>query len=120
MGAVVHHGGAGTVAAGLRASKPTLVCPFFGDQFFWGEVISRAGVGPKPINSQDLSVENLSAAFIQLKSDKIRRNAEAMAEAFAKEVRVREGRKTRVGARSKRRKERSDEALWILRLLSEE
>jgi hypothetical protein len=35
MGAVVHHGGAGTVAAGLRAGKPTLICPFFGDQFFW-------------------------------------------------------------------------------------
>jgi sterol 3beta-glucosyltransferase len=27
--------GAGTVAAGLKAGKPTLVCPFFGDQFFW-------------------------------------------------------------------------------------
>lgn len=35
MCAVVHHGGAGTVAAGLRAGKPTFVCPFFGDQFFW-------------------------------------------------------------------------------------
>lgn len=35
MAAVIHHGGAGTVAAGLRAAKPTMVCPFFGDQFFW-------------------------------------------------------------------------------------
>ncbi|CAN0298857.1 unnamed protein product, partial [Phaeothamnion confervicola] len=39
MAAVVHHGGAGTVAAGLRAGKPTLVCPFFGDQFFWGNAV---------------------------------------------------------------------------------
>ena len=32
---VVHHGGAGTTAAGLRAGRPTVVVPFFGDQFFW-------------------------------------------------------------------------------------
>jgi sterol 3beta-glucosyltransferase len=31
--AVVHHGGAGTTSAGLRYGLPTLVCPFFGDQF---------------------------------------------------------------------------------------
>ena len=59
--AVVHHGGAGTVAAGLRASKPTLVCPFFGDQFFWGEVVFRSGVGPRPIParvSRDVFIGN--------------------------------------------------------------
>jgi bacterioferritin-associated ferredoxin len=32
---ILHDSGAGTVAAGLKAGKPTLVCPFFGDQFFW-------------------------------------------------------------------------------------
>jgi UDP:flavonoid glycosyltransferase YjiC (YdhE family) len=31
---VVHHGGAGTTAAGLKAGKPTIVVPFFGDQPF--------------------------------------------------------------------------------------
>ncbi|KAJ0959662.1 hypothetical protein J5N97_000680 [Dioscorea zingiberensis] len=35
--AVVHHGGAGTTATGLRAGCPTTVVPFFGDQFFWGD-----------------------------------------------------------------------------------
>lgn len=39
MAAVIHHGGAGTVAAGLKAGRPTLVCPFFGDQYFWGRAI---------------------------------------------------------------------------------
>ena len=34
--AVCHHGGAGTTAAGLRAGLPTVVVPFFGDQFFLG------------------------------------------------------------------------------------
>lgn len=35
MAAVVHHGGAGTTAAGLRAGRPSIVCPAFGDQSFW-------------------------------------------------------------------------------------
>jgi UDP:flavonoid glycosyltransferase YjiC (YdhE family) len=33
--ATVHHGGAGTTAASLRAGIPSIVCPFFGDQPFW-------------------------------------------------------------------------------------
>jgi sterol 3beta-glucosyltransferase len=44
---VVHHGGAGTVAAGLRAGLPTMVCPFFADQFMWGYFVQLAGVGPE-------------------------------------------------------------------------
>ena len=36
MSAVVHHGGAGTTAAGVRAGIPTCINPYFGDQFFWG------------------------------------------------------------------------------------
>lgn len=48
MSAVVHHGGAGTTAIGLLNGLPTLVVPFFGDQVFWGEMIARAGAGPKP------------------------------------------------------------------------
>jgi UDP:flavonoid glycosyltransferase YjiC (YdhE family) len=35
---VVHHGGAGTTAAGIALGKPTVVVPFFGDQPFWGQV----------------------------------------------------------------------------------
>ncbi|CAF4415893.1 unnamed protein product, partial [Adineta steineri] len=44
--AVCHHGGAGTTAAGLRAGKPTIIVPFFGDQFFWGSMVSKSGAGP--------------------------------------------------------------------------
>ena len=43
VNAVVHHGGAGTTAAGIKAGKPTWICPFFGDQFFWGEIIYKNG-----------------------------------------------------------------------------
>lgn len=42
---VVHHGGAGTTAAGLRAGLPTIIKPFFGDQRFWGQRIEELQVG---------------------------------------------------------------------------
>ncbi|XP_028551681.1 sterol 3-beta-glucosyltransferase UGT80B1 isoform X1 [Dendrobium catenatum] len=61
--AVVHHGGAGTTAAGLRAGCPTTVVPFFGDQFFWGERILARGVGPQPIPISELNVDRLSNAI---------------------------------------------------------
>ncbi|KAK5188736.1 hypothetical protein LTR72_011683 [Exophiala xenobiotica] len=62
---VVHHGGAGTTAAGLAAGKPTIVIPFFGDQLFWGETVERAGAGPKPIPYKTLTADNLAAAIKQ-------------------------------------------------------
>lgn len=61
--AVVHHGGAGTTATGLRAGCPTTIVPFFGDQFFWGERIHQRGLGPSPIPIAKLSVEALSDAI---------------------------------------------------------
>ena len=69
VAAVVHHGGAGTTAAGLRYGKPTLVCPFFGDQFMWGEMVRRAGAGPPPCPIGKLTVESLAARFRELRSD---------------------------------------------------
>ncbi|KAM3760056.1 hypothetical protein ACB098_01G165800 [Castanea mollissima] len=61
--AVVHHGGAGTTATGLKAGCPTTIVPFFGDQFFWGDRVHQKGVGPAPIPIAQLSVESLSNAI---------------------------------------------------------
>ena len=61
--AVVHHGGAGTTAAGILAGKPTLVIPFGGDQPFWGERVRALGVGPKPIPRERLSVRRMTNAL---------------------------------------------------------
>lgn len=47
--AVVHHGGAGSTAAGLRAGRPSLVVPFLGDQPFWGSRVHALGAGPPPL-----------------------------------------------------------------------
>ena len=67
--AVVHHGGAGTTAAGLRAGKPTVICPFIADQPFWGSVVHELGVGPEPIPQRRLSVENLASAITTAVTD---------------------------------------------------
>ncbi|XP_027189811.1 sterol 3-beta-glucosyltransferase UGT80B1 isoform X3 [Cicer arietinum] len=61
--AVVHHGGAGTTATGLKAGCPTTIVPFFGDQFFWGDRIHQKELGPAPIPIYELNVENLSNAI---------------------------------------------------------
>jgi sterol 3beta-glucosyltransferase len=63
MSAVVHHGGAGTTMAGLRAGKPTVICPFFGDQPFWGQMVLRAGAGPEPVPQKSLTAERLADAI---------------------------------------------------------
>ena len=60
---VVHHGGAGTTAAGVAAGRPTVVVPFFGDQQFWGDSIARVGAGPRPIPKAKLTAENLTDAI---------------------------------------------------------
>ena len=64
--AVVHHGGAGTTAVGLRYGKPTLVVPFGGDQPFWGNRVHAIGCGPKPISRDMMSVQRLSKGLIDL------------------------------------------------------
>jgi len=66
VSAVVHHGGAGTTAASLRAGRPTLVIPFGGDQFFWGRRVNALGCGPKPIGRTHLTAEKLAKALLDL------------------------------------------------------
>jgi UDP:flavonoid glycosyltransferase YjiC (YdhE family) len=66
---VVHHGGAGTTAASLRAGIPAVVIPNFADQFFWGNRIQQLQAGPKPIPRQDLNVEKLAGAIQSILRD---------------------------------------------------
>ena len=58
--AVVHHGGAGTTGASLRVGIPTVIKPFFGDQYFWGSRVEDLGVG---IYMRKLNVTVLSRAL---------------------------------------------------------
>jgi sterol 3beta-glucosyltransferase len=63
MAAVVHHGGAGTTAAGLRAGRPTVVCPFAVDQPFWGARVHALGAGPAPLPQRRLDAARLGDAI---------------------------------------------------------
>ena len=64
--AVVHHGGAGTTAAGLCAGCPTLVIPFGGDQPFWALRVRMMGLGPRPIRREKLTAQKLARALRNL------------------------------------------------------
>ncbi len=68
MAAVVHHGGAGTTAAGLRAGRPTLICPVLGDQGFWAERIRDLRLGPAPLRVRQLTVAGLTRRLLDLTS----------------------------------------------------
>ena len=59
----VHHGGAGTTAAVLKAGAPSIVVPFFADQFFWGKRVADLGIGAGPIPRKELTVESLEKAI---------------------------------------------------------
>lgn len=81
MAAVVHHGGAGTTSAGLRAGKPTVIVPFLGDQFFWGRLLQREGLAPPPVLRAQLTAARLGAAITQATQDpNLRQRAAAMGE----------------------------------------
>jgi UDP:flavonoid glycosyltransferase YjiC (YdhE family) len=77
---VVHHGGAGTVATGLKAGCPTVVVPFFGDQPFWGAIIAREGVGPSPIPYKELTVDKLADAILEALNPSPRQKAREISE----------------------------------------
>jgi sterol 3beta-glucosyltransferase len=89
--AVVHHGGAGTTAAGLRYGLPTLICPFFGDQHMWAEMVKRAGVGPEPCVSWKLTDKILAEKFKELKNPETREAAVALSEKMNKEDGIKGG-----------------------------
>ncbi|XP_058183222.1 sterol 3-beta-glucosyltransferase UGT80A2-like [Rhododendron vialii] len=83
--AVVHHGGAGTTAAGLKAACPTTVVPFFGDQPFWGERVHARGLGPAPIPVEEFSREKLIKAIHFMQDPMVKERAVEMAKAMEHE-----------------------------------
>jgi hypothetical protein len=59
----VHHCGAGTTAAAVRAGIPTVPVPFVGDQFFWGWQLARLGVATPRLERRGLTAERLAEAI---------------------------------------------------------
>ncbi|KAJ4733161.1 Sterol 3-beta-glucosyltransferase [Rhynchospora pubera] len=83
--AVVHHGGAGTTAAGLKAACPTTFVPFFGDQPFWGDQVHARGVGPAPIPINQFSLEKLVDAINFMLDPQVKERAVELSEAMKSE-----------------------------------
>jgi sterol 3beta-glucosyltransferase len=69
MSAVVHHGGAGTTGAGLRAGIPNILIPFTADQPFWAERVRLLRAGPEPIPQRKLTADRLATAIDQALHD---------------------------------------------------
>lgn len=88
---VIHHGGAGTTAAGLALGRPTIIVPFFGDQQFWGDIVARAGAGPSPIPHKRLTVKGLSSAIEFALKDSTFEKAQEIAKKMENESGVRDG-----------------------------
>ncbi|RJL30942.1 glycosyltransferase [Bailinhaonella thermotolerans] len=63
VAAVVHHGGAGTTAAALRAGVPSVICPFFSDQPFWARRVAALGASPAPLPIERVTPESLARAI---------------------------------------------------------
>ena len=83
--AVVHHGGAGTTHEAVRWGKPSLVCPVFGDQPFWGDQIRKIGAGPAPIRQNKLTPDTLATALKALEQAEFKAGAERAAGVMAAE-----------------------------------
>lgn len=86
VAAVVHHGGAGTTAAALRAGKPSVVIPFFIDQPFWARRVYSLGAGPKPVPRKHLTTANLTTAILEALADTdIKRTADRIGNSLRRE-----------------------------------
>lgn len=86
MAAVVHHGGAGTTAEGLRAGVPTVIVPFAFDQSFWGARVKAMGLGPDPVPQKRLTIDRLANAIgIAVTDPTIKQSAKACGRAVRAE-----------------------------------
>jgi sterol 3beta-glucosyltransferase len=77
---VIHHGGAGTTAAGLRAGIPNLVLPHAADQPFWGRRVVAIGAGSAPLPLSKLTVDTLGRALREMDEPRLRDRAARVGE----------------------------------------
>ncbi|HEV8322003.1 MAG TPA: glycosyltransferase [Myxococcota bacterium] len=85
---VVHHGGAGTTAATLRAGVPPVVCWLLADQPAWGRLVWRLGAGPAPLAFRGLSARRLGATLRRVLDDAA---MQGRARALGEKIRAEDG-----------------------------
>ncbi|KAJ0166470.1 Sterol 3-beta-glucosyltransferase UGT80B1 [Colletotrichum tanaceti] len=77
--ACVIHGGAGTTAIALKCGLPTMIVPFFGDQHFWGSILSNCKAGPEAVPYKQLDAEKLAEGIKYCLSDEAKEAAAKVA-----------------------------------------
>ncbi|KAI7678147.1 glycosyltransferase family 1 protein, partial [Hortaea werneckii] len=84
--AVVHHGGAGTTAIGLKLAKPTMIVPFFGDQPFWGAMVADAKAGAHEcVPYKRLNADKLAKGIKQCLTEESQQNVQRIADNISNE-----------------------------------
>ncbi|KAK4165332.1 sterol 3-beta-glucosyltransferase [Cladorrhinum sp. PSN259] len=83
--ATVIHGGAGTTAIALKCGKPTMIVPFFGDQYFWGSMVSNAGAGPEPVPYKELDADKLAEGIKFCLTEEAQTAVDKIAKSIAEE-----------------------------------
>ncbi len=74
---VVHHGGAGTTQAALRAGRPSVIVAYMVDQFLWGDVLRQHGVAPRHLKRRTVRPKALAAAMKRALEDSAMQRAAA-------------------------------------------
>jgi len=86
LAAIVHHGGAGTIAEGLRSGVPSIVVPFGGDQHHWARILVKAGVSPYVPSVDKLTTDSLAKAIKAAVNDpSFRKRTESLARSIRAE-----------------------------------
>lgn len=86
LAALVHQGGAGSVASALRVGLPNMAVPFGYDQALWGGQVAALGAGLPPIPVEELTADALAGAIQRLADDeRLRAGARRVAQAMAGE-----------------------------------
>ena len=102
--AAMHHGGAGTTAASLRAGLPTVVVPFFLDQVFWGWRVTKLGASGEPVPRKKLTSDRIAAAIRRAATNP---DVEKRARLLGEKIRAENGVARDRGLTSQRRARRS-------------
>jgi sterol 3beta-glucosyltransferase len=86
LAAIVHHGGAGTTAEGLRSGVPSIIVPFGGDQHHWARILVKAGVSPAMPSIDKLTTPSLATAIDAATYDpELRKRTESLAKSIRAE-----------------------------------
>jgi UDP:flavonoid glycosyltransferase YjiC (YdhE family) len=102
--AAMHHGGAGTTAASLRAGLPTVVVPFFLDQVFLGWRVTKLGASGEPVPRKKLTSDRIAAAIRRAATNP---DVEKRARLLGEKIRAENGVARDRGLTSQRRARRS-------------